>query len=42
MAHCVLPDLELKSTCEETANVTVIPEQCCLVIAKDDIDCDVS
>lgn len=33
--------LEIKSTCDESVNVTVIPDQCCLVIEKDDIDCEV-
>ena len=37
-----LTDLEIKSTCEESVNVTVFPDECCLVIEKGDIDCGVS
>ena len=34
-------DLEIKSTCDESVNVTVIPDECCLIIEKDDIECGV-
>ena len=34
-------DLEVKSTCAESVNVTVIPSECCIFIEKNDIDCEV-
>jgi hypothetical protein len=34
-------DLEIKSTCERDVNVTVIPDECCVVIEKDDVECGV-
>ena len=35
-------DLDVKSACNERVNVTVIPDECCLVIEKGDVECEVS
>lgn len=34
-------DIDLKNTAEERLNVTVTPDQCCLIIEDNDIDCEV-